>query len=142
DELDHVQKLTRELTRLNARLGRLPESAEATPAVGTGGGAGSPRRERRPAPQAGPSKPPANPRPRTAEPPTSKRPQGRPPDAAGKVKSTGRPAPPDQDTGGAGAGRPPVTGSEDLYADLTRRITELQRERQGYWQKILKAING
>src|SRR5262249_35065355 len=52
-ELDHVQKLTRELTRLNARLGRLPESAEATPAVGTGGGDGSPRRERRPAPQAG-----------------------------------------------------------------------------------------
>jgi hypothetical protein len=32
--------------------------------------------------------------------------------------------------------------SEDIYADLTRRITELQQERQGYWQKILKAING
>ena len=31
-----------------------------------------------------------------------------------------------------------MTGSEDLYADLTRRITELQRERQGYWQKILR----
>jgi hypothetical protein len=32
--------------------------------------------------------------------------------------------------------------SEELYADLTRRITEIQRERQGYWQKILKVING
>jgi hypothetical protein len=140
NELDHVQKLTRELTRLNARLGRLPESAEATPAAGAG--AGSQRQERRPAPQAGPSKPPANPRPRPAEPPTSKRPQGQPPDAAGKLKSTGRPVAQDQETGGPGADPPPVKGSEDLYADLTRRITELQRERQGYWQKILKAING
>jgi hypothetical protein len=142
DELDHVQKVTRELTRLNARLGLLPESAEATPAAGGGAGAGSPRRERRPAPQSGPSRPPANPRPRAAEPPTPKRPRGQPPDAAGQLKSTGRPAPQDQDTGGPGAGPPPVKGSEDLYADLTRRITELQRERQGYWQKILKAING
>ena len=29
-----------------------------------------------------------------------------------------------------------------MYADLTRRITELQKERRGYWQRILKTING
>ena len=34
------------------------------------------------------------------------------------------------------------TESTDMYADITRRITELQRERRGYWQRILKAING
>jgi pSer/pThr/pTyr-binding forkhead associated (FHA) protein len=28
-----------------------------------------------------------------------------------------------------------------LHSDLTRRISELQRERQGYWQRILGAIN-
>jgi pSer/pThr/pTyr-binding forkhead associated (FHA) protein len=140
DELDHVQKLTRELTRLNARLGRVPESAEATPAGGAG--AGSPRRERRPAPPAGPSQPQARPRPRTAEQPTTKRPQGRPPDAAGKTGPADRAAPHDQDAGSPRTGPPPVKSSEDLYADLTRRITELQRERQGYWQRVLKTISG
>jgi hypothetical protein len=29
----------------------------------------------------------------------------------------------------------------DLHGDLTRRITELRRERQGYWQRILGAIS-
>jgi hypothetical protein len=28
-----------------------------------------------------------------------------------------------------------------FHLDITRRITELQRERQGYWQRILSAIN-
>ncbi len=31
--------------------------------------------------------------------------------------------------------------SAEIHALLTRRITELQRERQGYWKKILSAIN-
>jgi hypothetical protein len=30
----------------------------------------------------------------------------------------------------------------DFYVHLTRRITELQQERQGYWRRILKVING
>ena len=34
-----------------------------------------------------------------------------------------------------------MSGTE-VYSHLTRRITELQRERQGYWQRILKVING
>ncbi len=29
----------------------------------------------------------------------------------------------------------------ETYADLTRRIQEIQNERQGYWQSILKVIN-
>jgi hypothetical protein len=32
-------------------------------------------------------------------------------------------------------------GTAETYADLTRRITELHRERRGYWERILKAIN-
>ena len=138
DELDRVQQLTRELTRLNARLGQLPEPAESQPAAG----AGSQRRERRLAAQADPSKPQATPRPSQAPQPTRKRREGKPLDAAGQPRSTGRPAPKDQDAGEPQAGPPPVLDSDELYADLTRRITEIQRERQGYWQKILKAING
>ena len=34
----------------------------------------------------------------------------------------------------------PALEDADLHAVLTKRITELQRERQGYWQKILGAI--
>ncbi len=37
DELDRVQELTRELTRLNAKLGQLPESAETNPPLHPGG---------------------------------------------------------------------------------------------------------
>jgi hypothetical protein len=29
----------------------------------------------------------------------------------------------------------------EMHARLTKRIAELQRERQGYWQKILKTIS-
>jgi hypothetical protein len=36
----------------------------------------------------------------------------------------------------------PRMESSEMYADLTRRITQLQRERRGYWKRILKAING
>jgi pSer/pThr/pTyr-binding forkhead associated (FHA) protein len=36
----------------------------------------------------------------------------------------------------------PRKESSEMYADITRRITELQRQRRGYWQRILKAING
>jgi pSer/pThr/pTyr-binding forkhead associated (FHA) protein len=32
-------------------------------------------------------------------------------------------------------------GSEQIHAGLTQRIAELQRERQGYWQRILSTIN-
>jgi pSer/pThr/pTyr-binding forkhead associated (FHA) protein len=137
DELDHVQKLTRELTRLNARLGVLPQPAGASP----GAEAGRPRRELGPAPQADASKPRGN-RPPRPDQPTAKRREGKPADAAGKAGRTGRPKSKAQDAGKPQAGPAPVMASEEIYADLTRRITELQQERQGYWQKILKAING
>ena len=37
--------------------------------------------------------------------------------------------------------RPSPGDQTKLHLDITRRITELQRERQGYWQRILSAIN-
>ncbi len=35
----------------------------------------------------------------------------------------------------------PKPASPEMYADLTRRITQLQRERRGYWERILKTIS-
>jgi hypothetical protein len=35
----------------------------------------------------------------------------------------------------------PRKESSEMYADITRRITDLQRQRRGYWQRILNAIN-
>jgi pSer/pThr/pTyr-binding forkhead associated (FHA) protein len=137
DELDHVQKLTRELTRLNARLGQLPQPAGARP----GTEAGRRRRKLGPAPQADASKPRGNPPPRTAQ-PAAKRPAGKPADAVGKAEMTSRPKSKAQDTAKPQAGPSSVMASEEIYADLTRRITQLQQERRGYWQKILKAIDG
>jgi hypothetical protein len=37
--------------------------------------------------------------------------------------------------------RPSLSEESKFHLDITRRITELQRERQGYWQRILSAIN-
>jgi hypothetical protein len=137
DELDHVQELTRELTRLNARLGQLPAVTEGIPAAPTG----RRRRELGRAPQAGASTPGGNPPPRPAQ-PTADRPAGKPPDEAGKLGPAGGPASKGRDAGKPQARPSPALAREEIYADLTRRITELQRERQGHWQKILKAING
>lgn len=138
DELDQVQKLTRKLTRLHARLGQLPESAKSSPPAA----GGHHRRRRGPARTADATQPQAPPRPRPAQQQVMKRPEGPPSDAAGKPGSTQRPAAKAREAAKPQAGPPPVMASEELYADLTRRITEIQRERQGYWQKILKVING
>jgi pSer/pThr/pTyr-binding forkhead associated (FHA) protein len=35
----------------------------------------------------------------------------------------------------------PAGGSAQIHAGLTQRIAELQRERQGYWQRILSTMN-
>jgi hypothetical protein len=37
--------------------------------------------------------------------------------------------------------RPSLSEESKFHLDITRRITELQRERQGTWQRILSAIN-
>jgi pSer/pThr/pTyr-binding forkhead associated (FHA) protein len=137
DELERVQQLTRELNRLNARLGEIPEAAEtgpATPAKRPEGRPGTGRKEDRPRRSA------------TTHPRTAHRadvPTGRPPkDPGADPGHRGRSAPIPEDPAKAGAAPGPRKESSEMYADLTQRITELQRERRGYWQRILKNING
>jgi hypothetical protein len=136
EELARVEKLTRELDRLNARLGELPGLAAS-----------------------GPEDPPAGARPEAGD-VRSERPTKRRPDTAAPVergpahgaaepRRPTRPKPEPEHAGPAPADRRPPSArptaridSTDMYADLTRRISQLQRERRGYWQRILKAING
>jgi pSer/pThr/pTyr-binding forkhead associated (FHA) protein len=136
-ELKRIQHLTRELGRLNARLGQLPDPSGAGPARETV----RPEREARAVPGAVPSGPEAKPHPRKAQ--RADAATGREPGSrdADPVRA-GRSAPVSEDPGKAGSGPSPVRESAEMYADLTRRITELQRERRGYWQRTLKIING
>ena len=138
DELDRVQKLTRELSVLQEKLTQTAGSAEESRSQGA----------QRPEQNGG--KPDRSGRNRTA------RAQGvKPPDDAQPGQS--QPAQPPDAIRRSGAGTPITTstdhtrkavgspatpaGQAELHSQLTQRITELQRERQSYWQRILSAIN-
>jgi pSer/pThr/pTyr-binding forkhead associated (FHA) protein len=135
DELDRVQQLTRELTRLNARLGQLQGSAETI----TTSEAGRSKQDAGPVPQAEPSRPGRSPLPRRRTGEKAERKPSRNPDD--KPMSNSHPVSGAMDQGKPQSAQQPAMNRGDTYADLTRRITEIQRERQGYWQSILKAIN-
>jgi pSer/pThr/pTyr-binding forkhead associated (FHA) protein len=135
DELDRVQQLTRELTRLNARLGQLPGSAETRPPSDVD----AQREGSRAVPRPGPPSPAGTPRPpRQTGTRTERKPNGNHDD---KPRATGQSAPVARDSGKSPTPPPPPMSTAETYADLTRRITEIQNERQGYWRSILKAIN-
>jgi pSer/pThr/pTyr-binding forkhead associated (FHA) protein len=146
DELDRVQQLTRELSRLNARLSQLPVQAEA----GQAPNARLPERKARPVPGAKPPGSEAKPRPPGPEAKSRPRParrvgepaEGQPEARAADPRLAGRSSKVAKDEGKSRNAPPPRMGTAEVYADLTRRITELQRERRGYWERILKAING
>jgi pSer/pThr/pTyr-binding forkhead associated (FHA) protein len=136
DELRQVQQLTQELTRLNARLGQLPAPGTARPSPENR------RTDRKDAParMAGSVTPESNPGARSAQ-RASEKTTSHPPDSTESPRKK-RPAAAPELSEQRSTVAMPATGSPDLYIHLTRRITELQRERQGYWQRILKAING
>jgi pSer/pThr/pTyr-binding forkhead associated (FHA) protein len=136
DELDRVQQLTRELTQLNTELGQLPGSAGASP---TSEG-GRHKRDTGSVPQAGSPRREGSPRHRSAH-ETEKGTEEKPPDRAGDSGLSSCSAPAAQWSGEPRTAPPPAIGGADLHAHLTQRIAELQRERQGHWQKILKAIS-
>jgi pSer/pThr/pTyr-binding forkhead associated (FHA) protein len=123
EELDRVEQLTRELSALQARLRDPIESPDAGPtrAVGRASKHLPPQdtEERQTRTGTGESKPAAHRR----EPRSPK---------SGTKSSKGRSTPrPD------GASE---LDSAQLHAQLTKRITELQRERQGYWQSIMSKM--
>ncbi len=127
-ELERVQQLTRELGRLNARLGRLEKTGGPAASAPPERNARTPSKEARSESRVVP-----RPQPEARQQATTPRQHAAP-------GISGRPEPIPEAP--VGAGSPPRRESPELYADLTRRITELQRERRGYWQRILKTING
>jgi hypothetical protein len=135
-ELDMVQKLTRELSALQERTGQAPDSENArlTSSVDRGYGEREPvearnhiKQDKKPFADR-PAQGGDRARPRFAEPATSSKPPG-----AGVPPAPGS-VPPGSDGDRA-------VDDEQIHAHLTRRIADLQRERQGYWQRILSTIN-
>ena len=135
-ELDMVQELTGELGNLQAKLAKPSGSADVGPHGGTGRraqehgpvqGLDHKKRDRKPA-----SGEPTKPNSRTDR--TSPRPAV----GAGAHNPKVRPAK---------GSVPPASNStanvddSQVHSLLTKRIAELQRERQGYWQRILSALH-
>jgi len=135
-ELDMVQQLTRELSALQAKTAQAPGSANS----GLTAGVDRPDRERGPVPAIDRKK--LDKQPLSDQPdqggnrarPNSTEPAGRSKAAGSKIPSAKGSVPPVSDGTRA-------EENEQVHALLTQRIAELQRERQGYWQRILSTIN-
>jgi len=135
-ELDMVQQLTRELSALQARTAQNPEAENA----GLTSGVDRPSRERGRVQATDRQKQdkkrlsdqPGQGGNRTK--PKSTEPAGRSRAAGSKIPSAPGSVPPVSDG-------PRTEGNEQIHALLTQRIAQLQRERQGYWQRILSTIN-
>lgn len=138
DELERVQKLTRKLNVLQEKL---------TQTEGSAGENRSPDVER-PARNVAKSKRSGRDgrQPRQGVNPPNVAPSGQshsaqPPDAHRHV-AAGSPITAGTDHTKKAAKSPaPAISHAELHSQLTQRITELQRERQTYWQRILSAIS-
>ena len=122
-ELDMVQRLTRELGDLQGKVAQSPGSNDAgieRPARESGSDRAVSRKKKdaRLIPDQ-----PVDRKMRTGQ-----------PVVGGKVPSARGSAVPE-------SAEPSPQGSEQIHAGLTQRIAQLQRERQGYWQRILSTIN-
>jgi pSer/pThr/pTyr-binding forkhead associated (FHA) protein len=135
-ELDMVQQLTGELSDLQAKLAVPSSSAD----VGLTAGIGRTPRDSEPVQalnrkkrdQKSVSREPSD---------ASNRPQLKSPQPAANPvfpspnnRSAERSVPPESHDTGNG-------GDSQIHALLTERIAKLQRERQGYWQRILSALH-
>jgi pSer/pThr/pTyr-binding forkhead associated (FHA) protein len=135
-ELDMVQRLTQELSALQAKTAQIPGSADARSPSGVNPGSGELEAVRGRDRLKNAERPIGDrhdkgsqpPRPRSIEPPAPVNAPG------GAVPLTQGSVPPGID----GAN---VVEDEQIHALLTQRIAELQRQRQGYWQRILSTIN-
>jgi hypothetical protein len=135
DELDRVKQLTRELSDLQGKLVPTPGSGEvdSPPSVDAAAKARavqtSDKHRQVPIRDV--------PEPTQLGKRTSKR-------SPGVVRSAGLTVPVPSVVGNQGEPRDDRSSTADhteIHALLTKRITELQRERQGYWQRILSVIS-
>ncbi len=136
DELSRVEQLTQELARLNARLVQVPGQRTVRPNPETDRASSQDGPARSP----GSSKPFSTPRDRST-PVSTKEPVPQPRDRRANPSVT-RPAAGLAESEATSAAAAPAPHGPELYVQLTQRIAELQRERQGYWQRILNVING
>jgi pSer/pThr/pTyr-binding forkhead associated (FHA) protein len=135
-ELDRVQQLTRELSLLQNKLTPKPGSAEVLP----GPPMTKPKQKLRSSPKARP-----DPLRGAVDPATQAKPKKSAARTTAEGVSVPRNVPPEERLDAGEVNEPsedgaPALDAAELHAVLTKRITELQRERQGYWQKILGAI--
>jgi hypothetical protein len=138
-ELDRVEQLTRELVALQEKLNRSSaeeEGASSSPPsipasrerLAAGGGVES---DAAPSPGRKPPRAPSDPRHVKPAP----RPGRRAPDAADA-------SPPRQEDSTDLKKPLRASNPEAAHSFLTERITMLQRERQGYWRRIISLIGG
>ena len=136
DELDRVQKLTRELADLQAKLAetakqteadRLPDKGRSAHGRGSANGAATAR------PELNHTSPDS--------PGDRKHRRGPAPAAKSGLTAPGRIDSGEERAESPSQHRPLPADCMGFHSHLTQRITELQRQRQGYWQKVLSAIN-
>jgi hypothetical protein len=135
-ELDMVQQLTQELSALQAKSEQSPESESAPSTAAGERRSAHPKRsqDRARVRLEGKSlKSGLNVRGHEAR-PASHESGARSKDPASKVPPAGTEITP-------GPGADHAVEGEQIHAQLTERIAKLQRERQGYWQRILSTIN-
>jgi pSer/pThr/pTyr-binding forkhead associated (FHA) protein len=114
EEMEHLRRITQELTTLQGELARQKAGEPAAPAA--------------PVPVILAENPESEPTTTVAvEPPAVSAPPAEP------MKS-----PPDKAQGAAS----PAPAPADVHEWLNRRIVELQEERQGRWQKLLRFVRG
>jgi len=136
-ELDMVQRLTRELSALQAKTPQSPESENARP----------PASADRTARKHGPVPTPDRRKTQAKKPVSDDRDQRGDPAEPNPIEPTGRSwdagpkVPPAKGSGPPVSNGTRAEGNEQIHALLTQRIAQLQRERQGYWQRILSTIN-
>jgi pSer/pThr/pTyr-binding forkhead associated (FHA) protein len=137
-ELDRVQKLTRKLSVLQKKLTQTAGSAEESRPQGAKRpeqDVGKPDRSGRNGTTRARGVNPSN----DADPRQNQ--SAQPPDA-NRRSGAGTPITTSTDHTRKAAGSPATpAGHAELHSHLTQRITELQRERQSYWQRILSAIS-
>ena len=136
DELDRVQQLTRELEQLQAKLGDASntEKGDATARGERGRQESAPRR-------AVTGKKERHSLDPTSASRSERREHRMSADSAVNRETANPVASQNSDRESRLGGQAPPVDTADFHAQITKRIAELQRERQGYWRRILNVMS-